>query len=73
MKALDRPDWRVPLQNISRGYIAALNNPYALPELQQAIASAPPDLRDVIPNPKRVLEEKQDLDNQLQRIRLLLQ
>jgi hypothetical protein len=73
MKALDRPDWRMPLQSISRSYIAALNNPSALPELEQTIASAPPDLRDVIPNPKRVLEEKQDLDNQLQRIRLSLQ
>lgn len=73
MKALDRPDWRVPLQSISRSYIAALNNPSALPDLQQTIASAPPDLRDVIANPKRVLEEKQDLDNQMQRVRAMFQ
>ena len=71
MKAQDRPDWRMPLQSISRSYIAALNNPSALPQLEQAIASAPPDLRDVIANPKRVLEEKQDLDNQLQHIRAM--
>ena len=73
MKAQDRPDWRMPLQSISRSYTAALNNPSALPDLQQTIASAPPDLRDVIPNPKRVLEEKQDLDKQLQHIRAMFQ
>jgi len=73
LKVQDRPDWQTPLQSISRNYIAALDNPSVLPDLEQTIASAPPDLRDVIPNPKRVLEEKRDLDNQLQRIRALLQ
>jgi hypothetical protein len=73
LEALTRPEWQTPLQSISRNYIAALNNSSSLPELEQTIATAPPDLRDVIPNPKRVLEEKQDLDNQLQRIRAMFQ
>ncbi|PYV50167.1 MAG: hypothetical protein DMG92_08745 [Acidobacteria bacterium] len=72
LNSLDRPDWHSSLQGIARNYAAALNNSSALPDLEQTLASAPQDLRDVIPSPKRVLEEKQDLENQLQRIRLLL-
>jgi len=46
-------------------YLGTLNSPAKLPELQASIASAPQALSGIIPNPKRVLEEKQDLMNKL--------
>ncbi|SPE45251.1 hypothetical protein SBA7_710040 [Candidatus Sulfotelmatobacter sp. SbA7] len=49
-----------------------LNNPSNLPQLQQMIASTPPEVQNMIPNPKRILEEKQDLTTQLEQMRLLL-
>lgn len=61
------------LERIISSYLAVLNNPSTLPELQQMIVSAPAPLPDIIPNPKRVLEEQQDLTNQLLRMRSLLQ
>jgi len=61
------------LARIIPSYMAALNNPSRLPELQQMIASAPRPLRDVIPNPKSVLAEKQDFTDQLLQMRSLLQ
>jgi hypothetical protein len=73
LKALDRPDWQSSLRSINRNYAAALNDSSLLPALEQTIANAPPALRELIPNSRRVLEEKQNLDNQLQRIRLVLQ
>jgi hypothetical protein len=53
------------LTQITPSYLNSLNNPSELPVLQKMIAGAPPSLRDVIPNPKRVLEEKQDLSDKL--------
>jgi len=61
------------LERIISSYLAVLNNPSTLPELQQMIVSAPAPLPDIIPNPKRVLEEQQDLTNQLLQMRSLLQ
>lgn len=61
------------LAQISAAYQNVVNNPSALPGLQQTIASAPQPVRDLIPNPQRVLTEKQDLADQLQQIRSLLQ
>ncbi len=58
---------------ITTAYLSALNNPSTLPELQQMIASAPQPLPDIIPNPKRVLEEKQDLSDKLLHPHSLLQ
>lgn len=58
---------------ISTAYQGVLNNPSELPRLQQMIASAPQTLRELIPNPQRVLEEKRDLAEQLRQIRSLLQ
>ena len=52
-------------------YGRLFSNPGTLPELQQMIAGAPQPLR--VPNPKRVLEEKQDLTNRLQHTRSILQ
>jgi hypothetical protein len=61
------------LARITPSYVTALNSPSVLPKLQQMIDGAPRPLRDTIPNPKRVLEEKQDLAGQLLQVRSLLQ
>jgi hypothetical protein len=58
---------------ISSNYQSVLNNPSELPRLQQMIGSAPQKLRELIPNPQRALDEKQDLADQLRQIRVLLQ
>jgi hypothetical protein len=70
---LNKPDWQMPLRRVTQGYAAALNDRSALPDLEASIANAPQELQRAIPNPKRVLEEKQDFTKQLQQIRLLLQ
>lgn len=61
------------LAQISTAFQNVVNNPSALPGLQQMIASAPQPVHDLIPNPKRVVDEKQDLADQLRQMRLLLQ
>jgi hypothetical protein len=61
------------LARITPVYIAALKSPSMLPRLQQIIASAPEPLPDIIPNPKRVIEEKQDLASKLLQVRSMLQ
>lgn len=58
---------------ITASYMRLFSNPGTLPELQQMIAAAPQPLPDAIPNPKRVLDEKQDLTDRLQQVRSLLQ
>jgi hypothetical protein len=50
-----------------------LNSPANLPALQEVIAGAPERVADLIPNPKRVLEEKQDLADKLSQTRAMLQ
>jgi len=61
------------LANIVPAYLAALNDPSLLAGLQEMIAGAPPPLADIIPHPKRVLEEKQDLTDKLEQLRSSLQ
>ncbi|HEY7403284.1 MAG TPA: hypothetical protein VIB39_07175 [Candidatus Angelobacter sp.] len=58
---------------IAASYVRLLNNPGTLPELQQTISNAPKQIADLIPNPKRVLDQKQDLAEKLQQTRTLLQ
>ena len=58
---------------ISAAYQGVLNSPSELPRLQQMIASAPQKLRELLPNPQRVLDQKQDLAEQLRQMRSLLQ
>jgi hypothetical protein len=60
------------LARIIPTYITVLNNPSMLPTLQRTIAVAPRPLPDIIPSPKRVLEEKQDLTARLLQIGALL-
>jgi hypothetical protein len=61
------------LDQISSAYIRTLNDPSALPALQKLMADAPPTVVQLIPNPKRVLEQKQGFTDQLSQIRSSLQ
>jgi hypothetical protein len=54
-------------------YVSALSNPSILPKLQKMRAAGPQPLPDIIPNPKRVIEERQDLIDKLQQTRAKLQ
>jgi hypothetical protein len=75
MSVLNRPPWQapIPLGRITQAYLAALSNPSMLPKLEGMLADTPQPLRDVIPGPKRLLEEKQDLTNKLQQTRVSMQ
>lgn len=61
------------IAQISTAFQNVVNNPSELTKLQLMIASAPQKVRELIPNPQRVLDEKQDLADQLRQMRLLLQ
>jgi hypothetical protein len=69
---LDAPA-QAALARITPLYVAILEKPSTLPELQQMIASAPRSLQEILPNPKRTIEEKQDLTDKLSQLRGLLQ
>lgn len=60
------------LNRITSSYGAFLKDPSKLPTLTDAINGAPQDLANLIPNPKRVLEQKEELVNKLQQARALL-
>jgi len=66
------PQASMALTRITTLYVSALSNPAGLAELQKAIADAPQPLRELIPNPKRVVEEKQNLAEELQKVRAIL-
>jgi hypothetical protein len=61
------------LTRIISSYAAVLDDQSKLPILDEAIHSAPRQLANLIPNAKRVLEQKQDLNNRLLQTRSLLQ
>ena len=61
------------LSEIEGAYLKALNSPSTLPALEQMRSSAPQNLAALIPSPKRVLEEKQDLTSKLLEMRSKLQ
>jgi hypothetical protein len=71
VKKLD-PQVSAALARISNLYVSALSNPAVLPELQKTIADAPLPIPHDIPNPKRVVEEKQNLNDELQKVRAIL-
>lgn len=54
-------------------YLNVMSNPSALPSFEQMRSSAPPPLAELIPNPRRVLEAKQDLTDRLREMRSKLQ
>ena len=61
------------LTRIISSYVTALNDESKLPALDHAVQDAPHELANVIPNAKRVLEQKQDLNNTLKQTRAQLQ
>jgi hypothetical protein len=61
------------LTRIISSYVAALNDESKLPALDEAVEGAPQELANLIPNAKRILEQKQDLNNTLLQTRSLLQ
>ncbi len=63
----------VALSSIASSYTAFLKGDSNLPSLMDAINHAPPELAQLIPNPKRVEEQKQELLDKLQQTRMLLQ
>lgn len=71
VKKLD-PQALAALGRITHLYVSALSDPSVLPELQKTIADAPLPLPHPIPNPKRVVEEKQSLTKELQKVRTML-
>jgi len=75
MGVLNKPPWQesVSLVRVTQAYLASVNDPSQLPKLQQLLATVPQRLRDVIPDPKEVIEQKQELDEKLKQTRLLLQ
>ena len=75
MGVLNRPPWQesVSLVRVTQAYLAAVDDPSRLPQLEQVLASVPQPVRDVIPGPKEVLEQKQELDEKLMQTRALLQ
>lgn len=72
LDVLSEPQWKDSLREIKQHYATALKDPSELPELEKAIAGAPPTLQRLMARPKRVLEEKQGFDNELAQIRALL-
>jgi hypothetical protein len=75
MGVLNKPPWQesVSLVRVTQAYLASVNDQSQLPKLEQLLATVPQPLRDVIPLPKEVLEQKQELDQKLMQTRSLLQ
>ena len=67
------PTTSAALDRIAGSYSAFLQDPTKLPVLTDAISNAPQELANLIPNPKRVLEQKQELADKLSQARALLQ
>ena len=61
------------LAHIIPAYVGTLDKPSTLPEVQQMIASTPSSLREVIPNPKKVIEAKQELTEKISQTRSMLE
>ena len=61
------------LARITSSYAAVLKGESNLSSLMDTINHAPAELANVIPNPKRVQEQRQELSEKLQQARLLLQ
>jgi hypothetical protein len=61
------------LSRVVSAYTAFLKDESDLPSLMDAINHAPPELAQLIPSPKRVEEQKQELSDKIQQTRMLLQ
>ena len=75
MRVLNKPPWQesISLVRVTQAYLASLSDPSQLSKLQQLLATLPQPLRDVIPDPKEVIAQKQELDEKLKQTRLVLQ
>jgi len=67
------PQASAAVGQIASSYAVFLNDESKLPALTDAINHAPADIARLIPNPTRVLEQKQELTKRLQEARALLQ
>jgi len=67
------PTASAALDRIAGAYGAYLKDPSKLPMLSETINTAPPELANLIPNPKLVLEQKRDLADKVSLARALLQ
>lgn len=67
------PRTSAALNRIASSYGAFLKDQSKLPILTEAINDAPPELANLIPNPKRVQEQKRELADRLLQTRALLQ
>jgi hypothetical protein len=54
-------------------FVSALNNSSVLPKLEEMRATGPQPFSEIIPNPRRVIEERRDLIDKLQQTRSRLQ
>lgn len=61
------------LSRIESSYSAFLRDDSNLPSFTNAMNQAPPELARLIPNPKKVAEQKQELTDKLQQTRRILQ
>jgi hypothetical protein len=61
------------IPRITSAYVAALNDPAKMSALDDAIGSAPQELAVLIPHAKRVLEQKQELNETLKQTQAMLQ
>jgi hypothetical protein len=62
-----------PSRRVSEAYLAALKDPSMLPKLQEIVATLPQPLQGLIPNPERVLRNKQELADKLRETHSMLQ
>jgi hypothetical protein len=67
------PQASAALTRIISSYVDTLGSPSKLSTLQKVIADAPQPVSELIPNPKRMLDEKQDLSDRLRMMRSSLQ
>ena len=59
--------------SVMQAYIRAVDDPSRLESVEQLTSALPQALRSLIPNPKQVVQQKQDLDAQLLQARRVLQ
>jgi hypothetical protein len=63
----------VPLATITQAYVEAVNDESTAPKFQELTARLPENLRNIIPNPRKVAEHKQSLSEKLSQVRTSLQ
>lgn len=74
MSLLNKRRWQasIALEKVTQAYLLALRDPSQLSKLQQSLSELPEPLRDVIPLPSEVLQQKQELDDKLAQTATLL-